>query len=67
MINKDIREEFTHWLVIVLLIIWFFFLVDISHRQGTHKKALESGKVFRAPDHNEGYFHSVIIDEAMRD
>lgn len=61
---KEIRKEFMDWFIIVMIIIWFFFLLDISHRQGEHKKAIEAGNIFQAPDYNDGYFRAIVKDRS---
>ncbi len=52
---NDIKETCRDWFVIVVIIVWFFFLMDIGNKQREHYKALETGNVFTAPDHNDGF------------
>lgn len=64
--TKEIINEFRDWFIIIVTIVWFFFLLDISHRQAEHERAVEIGNVFYAPDHNDGYFRAIIRDEKER-
>jgi len=62
---QESREEFMHWFIIIMIIVWFFFILDIATRQAAHEEAVESGHVFYAPE-GDGFFNAVITDEDMR-
>jgi len=59
-LTSGIRTEFLDWLIIVVIVVWFFFLLNISTKQAEHKKAIESGNVFYAPDYSDGFSRAIV-------